>query len=503
MPSVAMFLRSLFAVITLLATLSTADCNFSPYNFLNTQLSRDSIFTCPEDPAWGNTTERWSTIGQPTFAAAVTPADEHDLLYIVQAAKRFRFPFLATRSHHGYSSSLDAINNGLNVDLSRFDKVTVNATANTMTIGGGVLFSEILDPLFDAGKEIPTGACPCVSVLGPALAGGLARYQGLYGLIGDNILSVRIVTGRGDVVTASSTENTDLFWAVKGAGLNFGVVSEATFKIHDNHARNIVNADYIFSGDKVEDFYQAMKDLSTKMPPELSLLSIVYFDRELNGTAFLLNAVYAGSMEPAMSILSDFNNLGPVRTNISLVPWSVMPYVAGFSAWQPLCSKNRTRSLWSAALQSINVTNMVDIYHQYTKLYSEVSDAQASTYELAVYAPQGVQKTPDEETAVAYRDVTIHTLPYFEYTNRSLDSFINTFGGRIRDQIAEYSGFGVDFHHYRPHFPKRERHLRLYSNYAHGDEPLESLWGTRKLRRLRKLKRKWDPANVFGYFNGF
>ena len=63
-------------------------------------------------------------------------------------------PFLATRSRHGYSGTLGKLQNGIHVDLRKFDKVEVDAEANRLTIGGGVLFEDIFDPLYNAGKEL-------------------------------------------------------------------------------------------------------------------------------------------------------------------------------------------------------------------------------------------------------------------------------------------------------------------------------------------------------------
>jgi fumiquinazoline A oxidase len=76
-------------------------------------------------------------------------------------------------------------------------------------------------------------------MVGAALGGGIGPYQGVHGLLLDDLKSVTIVTGSGEIVTASEKENSDLFWGLRGAGQNYGIVTSATFQIHDqtNHPK--------------------------------------------------------------------------------------------------------------------------------------------------------------------------------------------------------------------------------------------------------------------------
>ena len=112
---------------------------------------------------------------------------------------------------------------------------------------------------------------------------GVGRYQALHGLIIDHLLSARVVTADGDLVTASETENADLFWALRGAGTGFGVVTEATFRIHDQtHDGQVQSADLIFPLSAAEQFYDALQEIDHTMPAELMITTLVGFDPHMN-----------------------------------------------------------------------------------------------------------------------------------------------------------------------------------------------------------------------------
>lgn len=103
-----------------------------------------------------------------------------------------------------------------------------------------------------------TGTCECVSTLGPALGGGHGWLQGHHGLVADQFLSMNIVLANGTLVTID--ESSDLWWAVKGAGHNFGIVTSVNVKVYDIEHSNWAVETLIFSGDKVEEVYQAAND---------------------------------------------------------------------------------------------------------------------------------------------------------------------------------------------------------------------------------------------------
>ena len=111
------------------------------------------------------------------------------------------------------------------------------------------------------------------------MGAGVGRYQGLHGLITDSLLSVDLVTAAGKLVTASATQNSDLFWGFRGAGMNFGVVTSATYKVYDlTNGGQVQDADMIFLAPQNESYFKTLASLSGTLPPELSLINYVAYN---------------------------------------------------------------------------------------------------------------------------------------------------------------------------------------------------------------------------------
>lgn len=122
------------------------------------------------------------------------------------------------------------------------------------TLASNFGFMELADFFLPAA----TG-CSCVRIVGATLGGGIGYYSGLHGIISDSLLSARTITGKGELLTASATSNSDLFWAIKGAGFNYGVVTEATFQQYDQrNGGEAMNADMMFSASANGSVWKAM-----------------------------------------------------------------------------------------------------------------------------------------------------------------------------------------------------------------------------------------------------
>jgi FAD/FMN-containing dehydrogenase len=114
-----------------------------------------------------------------------------------------------------------------------------------------------------------TGICECVGFSAPALGGGHGWLQGQYGLMADQVISARLLLPNGELVTVSENSNPDLFWAIRGAGHNFGLVTEWEYRVYDDNAPLWSYEIFIYSGDKLEALYNLANNLQQDQPPEL------------------------------------------------------------------------------------------------------------------------------------------------------------------------------------------------------------------------------------------
>jgi FAD/FMN-containing dehydrogenase len=131
-------------------------------------------------------------------------------------------------SYGGYSNS-----NGLVIDVSRMNAISLDTSTNIATVGAGAKLIDVYNVLGAKGRLLPGGSCPTVGIAGLALGGGIGVFGRKYGLTTDNIQSINIVTADSSALTANANSHADLLWASQGGGGgNFGVVTSFEFTVH-------------------------------------------------------------------------------------------------------------------------------------------------------------------------------------------------------------------------------------------------------------------------------
>jgi FAD/FMN-containing dehydrogenase len=123
-------------------------------------------------------------------------------------------------------------------------------------------------------------------MVGGSLGAGVGKYQGVHGLIIDALESVELVTAAGDLITVSKYQQPDLFWGMRGAGFNFGIVTEATYKVHDlTNNGSVMNADFQFPGNVNRTVFEILASFNGKLPTKLALFGVLANDAT-NGVSY-------------------------------------------------------------------------------------------------------------------------------------------------------------------------------------------------------------------------
>src|ERR1051326_2204068 len=133
------------------------------------------------------------------------------------------------------AAGLGVCDDGLVIDLERMNYVRVDPSSRTVLVGGGCKWKDVDHASHAFGLAVPSGVISTTGVGGLTLGGGMGHLTRKYGLTIDNLLSVDMVLADGSFVEASADENPDLFWAVRGGGGNFGIVTSFLFQAHPVH----------------------------------------------------------------------------------------------------------------------------------------------------------------------------------------------------------------------------------------------------------------------------
>ena len=160
------------------------------------------------------------------IARCATPTD---VAHVVEFASTHDLP-LAIRGGGHNGGGLGSVDDGIVADLSALRSISVDPESRTVRVGGGATWREVDAATNPHGLAVPCGIISTTGVGGLTLGGGFGHLTRGYGLTIDNLLAVDIVLADGERVRASADENAELFWAIRGGGGNFGVVTEFTFR---------------------------------------------------------------------------------------------------------------------------------------------------------------------------------------------------------------------------------------------------------------------------------
>ncbi|KAI1752351.1 hypothetical protein F4782DRAFT_501516 [Xylaria castorea] len=457
--------------------------------FTGAKWSKTTTVEFPGSTAFVNATERWNIFDEPTFAAAVSPATEADVIQAVKIATSNGIPFLATGARHGYTTTLGNLNDGVSLDLSQFDTVDVNKTAGTLTVGGGVRISQIYDPVYEAGYELQVGTASCPGLVGLTLGAGVGPWAGVHGLLLDALLSYRVVTANGSAITVSESSHSDLFWAMRGAGGNFGVVISATYQLQpQTNNGQILVADFIIPAKNNASYFELLQSYSGgSLPENLSISSFMTWNATINASQVSGTWAYLGPKKAGLKKFQPLFDLKPIIGDITVYPYNkIIQSVAG-GADAYICLDGGIHDVYTVNARTLSASTYTSVFGQFSTLLADYPEFRGSDIQVAVFPNNAAMAVPGASTAYPWRD----TLAYIDIElgwdpSNDMTAIATKYGTKWRDQFAATSGY-----------PQ----LAAYINSAHGDESLESIYGADKLPRLSALKKTWDPSNVFRFNN--
>ncbi|KAH7368017.1 FAD binding domain-containing protein [Plectosphaerella cucumerina] len=468
-------MRSLVAGLQLLSLVAAAAIDLSPRS-VATDL-QGLVTTSSVDVA---VRERWNEVDAPIPAVIVSATCEKDVKAVVKYCAKNKLPLVPQNGGNGWAS-FNLNGTAVILNLAAFNQVVVSADKKTAVIGGGAIISDVVTAADKAGVLIMTGNCNCVGALGAALGGGFGNLVGELGMAVDNIISLRVVTPTGQAIDVSRTSNPDLFWAMRGAGPNFGVVTYATVKAVPTADRTAWLTALTFDHTKIADVAQAIQELA--LLPNQVVFFILGNSGDANNTpTVLVTGFLRGGDEAAgRKAFESLYALGP-QTNSS----SVAPYTGWNVANDFFCARGERKPAFHTSLHNMKASDwpaVWDLYADFQKKPGAENSAilvEVYNYGKAKSVGRGATGVSDELRFNSFAQAV--AIPW--YRDAALDTQAFSFASQVRDIWAS---------------PDSGKTNTAYINFAHGDEDLTAIYGS-SLPRLKTLKKKYDPKNVFGHW---
>jgi FAD/FMN-containing dehydrogenase len=380
----------------------------------------------------------------------------------------------------GHNVAGNAVNDGgIVIDLSEMRGVHVDAAAGTVRVQGGATLGDVDRETQLFGLAVPAGVVSTTGVAGLTLHGGAGHLRRKHGLSIDSLISVDIVTADGQIRTARATENEDLFWAVRGAGSNFGVVTSFEFRAHQVGPMVMVGAIF-YPFDDARRLMRAWRDYVTTAPDELSSVVLNWsvapgepFPPEHHGKPVVVVAgCYCGAVEDGESVVQPLRELGEPLIDLS-GPW---PWLALQSGFDPLFPKGGFYYWKSRALAELS-DEAIDVIADFgARRPTPLTD-------IIVWHNGGaMSRVAETDTAYAGRDAGFLVTGEASWDDPALNDEAIGWGRAFWDAIGQHSTGG------------------LYLNFAGLGEEKEALvkagYGA-NYERLAALKAKYDPTNLF------
>ena len=435
-------------------------------------------FIRPGDPEYDEARRVWNAMidKYPAFIARCAGAE--DVKAAVDFAREQDLP-LAVRSGGHNAAGHAVCDGGLVIDLSLMNEVTVNPGARVARAEAGALLGDVDRTTQEHGLATPTGNISETGIAGLTLSGGLSWLRRKYGMSVDNLLAVEIVTADGRLQRASDEENADLFWAVRGGGGNFGVVTSFTFRLH-HVGPEILFLTTMYPMEMGEQVLAAWRDWTLSAPEEASTDCLFWsipaappFPEALHGRpVVVVGGMYVGEKEEGMKLFQPLRQIGEPLIDMT----GPMPYVKAQSMFDPFFAEG-SRQYWkSLYLDELSDEAMATIVKQARQRPSP------RTMVPIRHLGGAISRVGDTETAVANRSAQYLFSADSTWDDPGNDETNITWTRNFWQTMHRFSAGGVFLS-----FPGMGEEGQQLLKAAHGPNH----------DRLAALKKKHDPENLF------
>ncbi|MEO7943448.1 MAG: FAD-binding oxidoreductase [Marmoricola sp.] len=443
-----------------------------------TTLLPDRVLTATDDTfAETLASAVWNGAIRRQPVAITQPATVAEVAAVVKACRRHSADLTVRGGGHGFAGHAVA-DGGVMLDLRNLDQIVVDPEARRVRCGAGASWAALDAATAEHGLAVPGGFISHTGVSGLTLGGGMGWLSRWGGLSCDNLLSVELVTADGQVVAASAEEHPDLFWAVRGGGGNFGVVTRLEFAAHElNPMANL--GLFFWRPEDAQGPLRHARDLIPRLPDELtgfiaglSAPPAPFVPPEYHGTpGFAVALVNWGSPEEHAELVAPLREMSPLFELVTPIPHVALQQMFDESA--PWGILGYEKAIYFETLTD----SVIDI------LAERLPQKESPLSFVPIFSLGGAYaRVPEEETAFG--------------GSRSVRWTVNVVAlDTDDDMLVRDRAWARDFWAaLRPHADSSGAYINFLAD--DDEDRVRAAYGE-KYDRLSAIKREWDPENFF------
>ncbi|KAL4887813.1 hypothetical protein BDV59DRAFT_189845 [Aspergillus ambiguus] len=418
------------------------------------------------------------------------PGKASDVSVLVLLSRLTQCPFAAKSGGHAAFAGASSSPGGITVWLKDINAVTLNSDKSIASVGPGNTWTDVYSALESHGLAVIGGRVSEIGVGGLTTGGGISYYSNLYGWASDNVQSFEVVTAWGQIVTASETQNSDLYWALRGGGNNFGIVTK--FNYYTIPSSTLFGGTRVYTEDQIPSVLNAFVNVINNASEDGNAQQYVAFLNTQGMNLASAELTYVeDNTEPA--IFEQYRSIPAVSDTLS----------------------TKTLVEYCASVQKSNPNGLREVYWPITVYLNEDFANWAVDYFLSV-SPQ-VANVSGINPVLIYQGITepiLQNMTKYGGNALGLDAskgplhlmHISTWWDNASDDETVYK-FVNDYFDVVVAKAKSLGlyHEYIYMNYASQYQDVISSYGSANRAKLQAIASKYDPTGVFqtlqpGYF---
>jgi len=409
----------------------------------------------------------WNAMIDKRPLAIVKVAGVSDIQATVRFARERGLPVAIRGGGHNVAGSA-VCDHGLVIDLAAMKSVRVDPSARRARAEGGVLWGEYDHETQAFGLASPGGAVSTTGIAGLTLGGGFGYLSRSHGLACDNLISADVVTAEGNFVTASGDQHPDLFWALRGGGGNFGIVTSFEYQLQP--VRHVLSGFVAFPFAMAEAVLKRFREVALEAPDHRVWFAAIL---PLPGAGKLVAVLMSdfGPEEEGWQALGPIRELGSiVLDTVARVPYCVMQRQLDAN------SPKGQRHYWKSAYLNELSDETIGL------LVSAMEHTEGVLDQVMIETQGGaISRIAKDATAFEHRQVRFNLGIFGVCTNPELDEAVIAWARSLHGRILPYSTGGT------------------YVNYLSMGDDVHTAYSDARFGRLAGIKARYDPGNLFRF----